>query len=221
MLERLSSTERAVREAGLRDLVQELARHGEHEHPLHDEVTFRRSTGRATAQQTLWKRRAISRWLGASRRDTEQALRGAVARQETVQQTIHLASESSAARAGSIDRISETESIRAYNVARERGLYVVNKHRPGLYKRWTERVDDSGRPLDNRVGLDSIALHGQLALPGEAFVMPADARVESRFMGKSWAYPPNRPYDRAVVSPWREGWGIPGWMLRDGRRVSR
>jgi hypothetical protein len=67
---------------------------------------------------------------------------------------------------------------------------------------------------------DSLALHGQVAHPGGYFTMPIDPDVEERFWGKRWMFPPNRPNDRAVLSPWRPGWGIPAWEFKGGRRVN-
>ena len=100
-----------------------------------------------------------------------------------------------------------------------------------LEMRWTELVSDEGKPLDNRVGADSVALHGQVAPPGGVFRMPSDARsivitnrygesrVDESMMSKSWAHPPNRPNDRSSVVPWKPGWA-PGWRVVGGVRVA-
>lgn len=94
---------------------------------------------------------------------------------------------------------------------------------PGLAMRWTERVTDGGSPMDKRVGVDSMAMHGQVARKGESFVMPPTApngkRVSSKLSGKRWKHPPNRPQDRAVLVPWHPGWGTPGWRWQGGQRV--
>lgn len=91
---------------------------------------------------------------------------------------------------------------------------------PRIMKRWTEMVDDAtGRPLDNRVGIDSVVLHGQVASPDGVFTMPADPRAPTRMIGQSWSGPPNRPNDRAVLLPWRPGCGLPAWRLVSGARV--
>lgn len=91
----------------------------------------------------------------------------------------------------------------------------------GLAKRWTELVDDAtGRPLDARVGRDSLVLHGQVARPGRLFTMPPNPLVPVTMIGQSWRHPPNRPNDRAVLTPWMPGWKIPAWTFQGGSRVS-
>ncbi len=93
-----------------------------------------------------------------------------------------------------------------------------------MMMRWTEKVDDAtGRPLDKRVAGDSLVLHGQLAAPvGLAlFIMPGwgTDKTSSAMAGDTWYHPPNRPYDRAILTPWFPGSGVPGWMLKDGDRL--
>lgn len=53
--------------------------------------------------------------------------------------------------------------------------------------------------MDNRTGADSIAVHGQIRRPEEAF--------ESWF--GLFQHPPDRPNDRAIVVPHRLSWPIP------------
>jgi hypothetical protein len=114
-------------------------------------------------------------------------------------------------------RAVRTEAAFAVNTAQADAIREAACEVPGLKQRWTELGDDfTGRPLDKKVGKDSIALHGQVAAPGESFVMPPDG--PAWLAGKTWPYPPNRPNDRAVLLPWMPGWGIPGWVWR-GRRV--
>lgn len=91
-----------------------------------------------------------------------------------------------------------------------------------LWSRWSEHVSDDGAPLDDRVGIDSEAMNGQVAPPGGMFTQPPRApdgeAVSKTLVGREWSHPPNRPNDRAVLVPWRQHWGIPGWVWR-GRRV--
>ena len=91
-----------------------------------------------------------------------------------------------------------------------------------LWMRWTEHVNDDGAALDDRVGVDSLAMHGQVAPPGGLFTQPprapSGADVPQGLVGKTWSHPPSRPNDRAVLAPWRAHWGVPGWVWR-GRRV--
>jgi len=118
------------------------------------------------------------------------------------------------------ERIVRTEQAWAYNATHAAAVAEQAKEFPDMMMRWTEHVSNSGRPLDDRVGADSLAMHGQLAPPGGVFTMPPNAPdVHSSLQGRSWAHPPNRPNDRSVLQPWRPHWGVPGWVLRNGRKV--
>lgn len=92
-----------------------------------------------------------------------------------------------------------------------------------LWSRWSEHVGDDGTPLDDRVGVDSEAMHGQVAPPGGMFTQPPRSpdgeAVSTTLVNQEWEHPPNRPNDRAVITPWRIHWGIRGWVWR-GRRVN-
>jgi hypothetical protein len=125
------------------------------------------------------------------------------------------------------DRIVRTEMAYAYNSTHRDGIAESAEDMPGLMMRWEEHCDDGGSPLDDRVGVDSIAMHGQVAKPGDLFIMPATApfpdekgrtAVPEALVGRSWSFPPNRPHDRAVISPWMADWGVPGWIYEGGRR---
>jgi hypothetical protein len=119
------------------------------------------------------------------------------------------------------ERIVRTEQAWAFNATHAAAIADAADELPDIMMRWTELVDDvTGRPLDDRVAQDSIAMHGQVAKPGGSFTMPNKAQVPVALWGKSWEHPPNRPNDRATLQPWRPHWGIPGWVLRNGRRVS-
>jgi hypothetical protein len=127
------------------------------------------------------------------------------------------------------ERIVRTEVAWAYNATHADGVEEAKEDLPDIMMRWSEHVDDfTYSPLDQRVGVDSIAMHGQLAPPGGMFTMPSTAPVpdwtgntfvDDSLVGESWSFPPNRPNDRAVLAPWRPDWGIPGWIWRNGRRV--
>lgn len=116
------------------------------------------------------------------------------------------------------ERAARTEASFTVNQAQADLVRVNAKQLPGLSKRWTEMVDDTGRPLDKKVAPDSLAMHGQIVAPDEKFIMPPDERAPAKMVGKSWDSPPNRPNDRAVVLPWMKEWGIPGWRWK-GRRI--
>lgn len=111
-----------------------------------------------------------------------------------------------------VDRVVRTESSFAFNQARMQAITEMHARDRRIFMRWTERVDDfTGRPLDNKVAADSLAMHGQIARPGEMFNAPDGAG--------SWAAPPNRPNDRAVLLPWMRDSGIPAWSYQGGLRV--
>jgi len=137
------------------------------------------------------------------------------------------------------ERIARTESIWAFNATQAVGMEEVAEELDDLMMRWVENVGDDYRPLDDRVSLDSIAMHGQVTKPGSVFRFPRSLpsgapttsrrpgrnkvetwpEVLSRFRGQSWSAPPNRPLDRASIQPWRPHWGIPAWRWVGGRRV--
>lgn len=119
------------------------------------------------------------------------------------------------------ERIVRTEQAWAYNATHADGILELSEDIPDLMQRWTEFVSDSTMsPLDDRVGKDSIAMHGQLAPPGGRFTMPpGEPGVSSTLWGQSWLFPPNRPNDRAVLQPWRKHWGVPGWVYRGGEKI--
>lgn len=108
----------------------------------------------------------------------------------------------------------------AFNFGHTEAVDMASDGVTDLYKRWTELVDDvTGAPLDNRVGKDSIVLHGQVAKPKNVFTMPPDPRCHPSWWGQTWTQSPNRPNDRSVTMPWRPQWGIPGWEWNGSSRV--
>lgn len=122
------------------------------------------------------------------------------------------------------ERIVRTETMGAFNATRFDGLKEAAEELGDLMMRWVEYVDDDTyEPLDDRVGDDSIAMHGQVVTVGGRFrfppTMPDGSASPDQFAGESWFFPPNRPNDRASLSPWRAHWGIPAWRLDDGERV--
>lgn len=122
------------------------------------------------------------------------------------------------------ERIVRTELAYAGNAS----IKVANDRQAeelggDLWSRWSEHVDDAGNPLDDRVGVDSEAMHGQVAPPGGVFTQPPRSprgeAVQTSLVGRTWDHPPNRPNDRSVLTPWRAHWEIPGWIWENGRRV--
>lgn len=121
------------------------------------------------------------------------------------------------------ERIVRTELSYSANASARAAVEEQAEELDGdMWMRWSEHVSDDGMPLDDRVGVDSEAMHGQVAPPGGMFTQPPRNRegeeVSDSLVGQQWACPPNRPHDRAVLVPWRFHWGIPGWEWR-GRRV--
>lgn len=120
------------------------------------------------------------------------------------------------------ERIHRTEQAWSYNAGHVDGLVTQATTLPDIMMRWSEHVSDDGMALDDRVAVDSMAMHGQLVVPGGLFTQPPAApdgeQVPDGLVLKTWAHPPNRPNDRAVIGPWRPHWGVPGWIWKDGRR---
>jgi hypothetical protein len=121
-----------------------------------------------------------------------------------------------------------TEMAYAYNATHRDGILECAEEVPEMMQQWLEFCDESGEPLDDRVGVDSIAMHGQVAPAGGMFYMPRTApfpnakgetEVYHKLVGMSWEFPPNRPNDRSVLSPWMKDWGVPGWRYSKGRRI--
>ena len=128
------------------------------------------------------------------------------------------------------ERICRTELSWASNAANVDGMKAAAEEIPGMMHRWTENVDDAtGQPMDQKVAVDSLACHGQVAaLDGSKFVMPANSlvpdakgntEVPESLVGLQWEFPPNRPNDRGQTLPWRRAWGIPGWRYVGGERI--
>ena len=122
------------------------------------------------------------------------------------------------------ERIVRTELSQAYNATHKAVADEFSQELDGeMWTMWSEHVSEDGVALDDRVGDDSLAMHGQVAPPGGLFTQPprapAGQEVSESLVGEEWANPPNRPNDRAVLVPWRFSWGIPGWIWKGGRRV--
>jgi hypothetical protein len=127
------------------------------------------------------------------------------------------------------ERIVRTEMAYAYNAGHRDAIEIEAEEMDGdVWSQWSEHATADGAPLDNRVAVDSLAMHGQIAGTCEVFTQPPtspypDARgrtdVPPGLVGQTWEHPPNRPNDRSTLVPWRPHWNVPGWVWRDGRRV--
>ena len=113
-----------------------------------------------------------------------------------------------------VERLVRTSTSEAYNMAGDDAISELASESGfhGLLKRWCEHVSDlTGQALDNKVGKDSLVLHGQVTKPGGMFIMPQGYPMQ----GMSWPFPPNRCNDRAVVSPYEYSWGLPAYESHD------
>jgi hypothetical protein len=126
------------------------------------------------------------------------------------------------------ERVARTEVCYGVNRSHADGIGELAKEDPGLMSQWIEFCSPDGQPLDARVGVDSIAMMGQVAPPGGLFTMPATApfpdakgktQVPEGLVGKSWSVPPCRPNGRESIHAWKKEWGVPGWRYSNGRRI--
>jgi hypothetical protein len=125
------------------------------------------------------------------------------------------------------ERVARTEVAWAANSSHAEGIKEIAKEDGGVMSQWIEFCGPDGKPLDDRVGIDSIALHGELVTPGGDFIMPADApypdakgnmTVPPALVGQSWKVPPCRPNGRETIQVWKKEWGAPGWLYQGGKR---
>jgi hypothetical protein len=110
-----------------------------------------------------------------------------------------------------VERLVRTETAFSYNASANDAINELAAE-PAfgqLFKRWTERINDLGMPMDQKVAFDSKAIHGQVVKPDGMFVQPDGS---ASFGGKSFPHSPNRPNDRSITTPWMREWGIPGWF---------
>lgn len=227
----LEAAARAAAEESLRGLSRFAGRLTGSAGALEDETTFRTTAGAPRAALAPGRRQA----LAGLRQAVDAAVRQKLILTVT-QDDARMSDVLGAISAGfteswwQAERVIRTEASYAYNAAQVAGVETLSASHPGMMMRWTELIDDaSGQPFDDRVAADSFAMHGQVAPPGGVFTMPgtlpARAPVErgkkkiASLVGQSWVHPPNRPNDRAVLTPWMPGWGIPAWRFRGGRRV--
>lgn len=190
--------------------------------PVHDEARLRRLLdARRTAVESM-RRQTAAQLAGAIQDRVQDRLAVSVPAGWTAHQLVDRFGDELDGVWWMVERAVRTETAYAYNAAQADaiGALSADGRFRGLMKRWTERINDgTGRGLDELVGDDSFVLHGQVAPPSGVFTMPFDTRVRDEEEGRTWAFPPNRPNDRAVVTPWMRGWGIPGWVWSGSRRV--
>lgn len=119
------------------------------------------------------------------------------------------------------ERAIRTTVSDTFNAAQATALSEIKDELPNVFMRWTEMVNDiTGQPLDSRVAKDSLVLHGQIAPIGGVFVMPPHPLAPKVMVGRTWKQPPNRPNDRAVLTPWVPGSNIASWQWKAGKRIN-
>jgi len=217
----LNASTRDALESSLRSLTRFLGEtHGD-AGPLDDDTLFRQIVSTRRAHIDALRTQAVARLRTTiADRVWKQTLEMAASGKHTIGEVVTAAGEVFDGQWWQIERTVRTEASYAFNVAQAEGVRELAKSNPQIMQRWTELVDDAtGMPLDDRVGDDSLVMHGQVAPPGGAFTMPADPRAPGAMIGMSWTHPPNRPNDRAVLTPWLRGWAVPAWQYRNGRRV--
>lgn len=225
---------REAQEASLSGLVEEVARlskaftGSEVVLPVAEAATFAGVVEQREASLLRIHKASMARYGAAVVEKVEDKLAVALLTGTTPQEAVEAVAETVDGEWYQGERIVRTEMAHAYNLAHKDGMEASAEELPTLRQRWEEHCDDSGRPLDDRVGVDSIAMHSQVAPVGGLFTMPSEApfpdahgrtQVPKQLAGLSWAAPPCRPNDRAVLAPWMEGWEIPGWEWREGRRL--
>lgn len=148
----------------------------------------------------------------------EEGLGMSLATGETMTEAVDRVREAADVEWWQAERVVRTEQAWAFSATQADGIAAIAEEDDSVYMRWVEHVTDDGEPMDDRVGEDSLVLHGQVARPGGLFYMPRDKRVDPNMWGESWAHPPNRPNDRSVISAWKPGWGGLAWVYASGRK---
>jgi hypothetical protein len=172
-------------------------------------------------RSSLLKQHAVSmnRYGAALVGDIEKQLALSLATGETTDKAIERIERAADVKWYAAERIVRTESSFAANATHIDGISEIAEEVDDVYMRWTEHVDDDGEPLDDRVGDDSIAMHGQVTRPGQGWTMPDDAEgVSATLLGKSFFSAPLRPNGREVITSWRPNWGGLAWTYKNGRK---
>lgn len=228
-LEDLTRTAQQVSLKGLTKDLTQLERHYtgvELQLPIAEASRFKSIINNRSSSLLAQHQASVARLTTAVVQKVEDKLTVAVLTQQDLGSVIDDVAETTGDEVWQAERIARTEILGAYNGAAADGMRDTADVLEDMRMRWVERVDDATyQPLDDRVDVDSIAMHGQVAQVGGGFGVPntmpdgspIPLRVQ-RFRGQTFAYPPMRPQDRASIAPWRPGWGIPGWELVGGRR---
>lgn len=191
--------------------------------PIEEAARFRGVIDKRRTSLLKMHKDSMARYGARAVTDMEDALSVSLISGETPLEAVERVREVIDVEWWQAERIVRTETAWAYNATHRDGIVESAEELPGLMMQWNEYVDEQGNPQDNRVGVDSLAMHGQVTDVDGEFIMPPKAPdgtpVSPSLVGESWEFPPNRPNDRAVLVPWRAEWGVPGWRYRGGRRV--
>lgn len=219
MVQTIGAAQHEARSEALRGLARFVGRVEQRPTVLDGAGHFARVVEAHAVASTEALQHQLARVAGEITAVAQERLYDAAARGEPSDLTLLTLNEELERQFWRVERTARTTIADAYNAARVEGIRALRRQLPDLMSRWTEHVHDATwTPMDNRVGQDSIALHGQVAEPGRVFTMPDDTHVSAKTWGHSWTHPPNRPNDRAVLVPWRRGWGMPAWEWRDGAK---
>lgn len=101
------------------------------------------------------------------------------------------------------ERIVRTEMSYAYGVTNQQTMESVADDVPDLQKKLIATFDD-------RTGDDSKDLHGQTVPWDQPFLWEKRTKKGGVELVE-YMQPPNRPNDREVVIPWRDGWTDSKW----------
>lgn len=188
--------------------------------PLLEVATFNELIDKQSPALQAAHKRSLAHASAILTRKIEEALTVATAAKESPSDALARVQDVVESNWWMTARTVRTGLAAAFNFGHTEAVELASDGVTDLYNRWTELVDDvTGEPLDNRVGKDSIVLHGQVAKPKNVFTMPPDPRCHPSWWGQTWKQSPNRPNDRSVTMPWRPQWGVPGWEWNGTARV--
>jgi len=153
----------------------------------------------------------------------ESQLAVATLTQAPVHETVSSIAEIADVESYQAERIVRTESAWASNSVVADGVKDIAEEVDGMLLRWEEHISDEGVPYDDRVGVDSEAMHGQVIRPGGLFVMPDSTPdgdpVPDSLVGGMWEFGPCRPNGRETVTPYMVRWGGLAWRFEAGERI--
>ena len=227
MADELGDVTQDVAHDSLRSLTSEIARMEKHYKgsasplPIDEASVFRKIVSKRRQSMLRQHETSMVRYGASLVTKMEDELSKSILAEENYGEAVDRIVDTSDVEWWKGEQIVRTESMFSFSATRADGLSEAAQVLDDLRMRWVEHVDDSTfEPLDDRVAKDSIALHAQVVVPLTSFKFPNDMpdggelpEECERYVGRSFAFPPDRPNDRASLAPWRPGWGIPAWEL--------